>query len=60
MSTLHHEALMEMCHDEAWEAFRIHNKLTDDQLNELCWRQESGTLLAIEKQAQRLFDQRCQ
>lgn len=51
---------METCHDEAWEAFRIHNKLTDDQLNELCWRQESGTLLAIEKQAQRLFDQRCQ
>ena len=60
MSTLHHEALMEQCHDEAWENFRIHNKLTDDQLNELCWRQESGTLLAIEKQAQRLFDERCQ
>ena len=60
MSTLHHEALMEQCHDEAWENFRIHNKLTDDQLNELCWRQESGTLLAIEKQAQRMFDDMCQ
>lgn len=62
MSTLHHEALMEMCHDEAWEAFRVHNKLTDDELNELCWRNPdcSGTLPAIEKEAQRLFDERCQ
>ncbi len=60
MSTLHHESLMEQCHDEAWEAFRKHNKLTEDQLNELCCRQESGTLLAIEKQAQRLFDEKCQ
>ena len=60
MSCINNEALMETCWEEAWEEFRIHNKLTDDQLNELCWRQESGTLLAIEKQAQRLFDQRCQ
>jgi|TARA_B100001250_G_scaffold180524_1_gene155196 hypothetical protein len=51
---------METCHDEAWEAFRKHNKLTEDQLNELCWRQESGTLLAIEKQAQRMFEELCQ
>ena len=60
MSSLHHEALLETCHDEAWEEFRIHNKLTEDQLNELCWRQESGSLLAIEKQAQRKFDALCQ
>ena len=60
MSSLHHESLMETCHDEAWEEFRIHNKLTEDQLNELCWRQTSGTLLAIEKQAQRKFDALCQ
>ena len=60
MSTLHHESLMEQCHDEAWESFRKHNKLTEDQLNELCWRQTSGTLLAIEKQAQRLFEDLCQ
>ena len=51
---------MEQCHDEAWESFRKHNKLTEDQLNELCWRQTSGTLLAIEKQAQRLFEDLCQ
>ena len=62
MSTLHHESLMETCHDEAWENFRIHNKLTEDQLYELCWRNpdRSGTLLAIQKQAERLFEERCQ
>ncbi len=60
MSSLHHEALMETCHDEAWEEFRIHNKLTEDQLNELCWRQTSGTLLAIERKARQKFDDLCQ
>ncbi len=60
MSSLHHEALMETCHDEAWEEFRIHNKLTEDQLNELCWRQTSGTLLAIERKARQKFEDLCQ
>ena len=60
MSTLHHETLMETCHDEAWEEFRIHNKLTEDQLNELCWRQTSGTLIAIERKAQQKFEDLCQ
>ena len=36
MSTLHHEALYETCHDEAWEEFRQHNKLTDEIMSELC------------------------
>ena len=60
MSSLHHEAFMECCHDEAWEEFRIHNKLTEDQLNELCWRQTSGTLLAIERKARQKFEDLCQ
>ena len=60
MSTANQEALMEQCHDEAWEEFRLHNKLTDDQLNELCFRQESGTLVAIERKAQQMFEDRCQ
>ena len=51
---------MEQCHDEAWEEFRKHNKLTDDELNELCWRQSSGTLVAIERKAQQMFEDRCQ
>ena len=60
MSVLHHESLLETCWDEAWEEFRIHNKLTEDQLNELCWRQPSGTLVAIERKAQQMFEDRCQ
>ena len=60
MSTANHEALMEMCHDEAWEEFRVHNQLTDDELNELCWRQPSGTLVAIERKAQQMFEALCQ
>ena len=60
MSSLHHEALLETCHDEAWEEFRIHNKLTEDQLNELCWRQTSGTLIAIERKARQKFEDLCQ
>jgi len=62
MSSLHHEALLETCHDQAWEEFRIHNKLTEDQLNELCWMNPngSGTLLAIERTAQKMFEDLCQ
>ena len=60
MSSINHEALMEECHDQAWEEFRVHNQLTDDQLNELCCRQTSGTLVAIERKAQQMFEDRCQ
>ena len=35
MSTLHHESLLETCFDEAWESFRVHNKLTVEQMNEI-------------------------
>jgi len=56
MSILANEALLETLHDEVWEEFRIHNKLTDDQLNELCWQNESGTLLAIQKEVERRFE----
>ena len=48
MSTIANEALLENIYDEVWEEFRISNNLTDDQLNELCFANESGTLLAIE------------
>jgi hypothetical protein len=61
MSTLNHESLLETCWDEAWEEFRVHNKLTDDQLNELCWNNPngSGSLDAIDKLAQQKFDDLC-
>ena len=58
MSTLHHEEIFEDCLIEAEENFRVHNKLTQKQLDELIVRSE-GVRLAIEKQAQKLFDDQC-
>ena len=55
MSTLANEALLENIYDEVWEEFRLANKLTDDQLNELCFANESGTLLAIETETNKRF-----
>tara|TARA_B100000131_G_scaffold269016_1_gene268183 strand:+ start:484 stop:663 length:180 start_codon:yes stop_codon:yes gene_type:complete len=59
MSTLHHESILETCFDEAWESFRVHNKLTVEMMEELC-SFSKGTVDAIERQAQKLFDERCQ
>ena len=58
MSVLHHEEILEDCLIVAEENFRVHNKLTQKQLDELIVRSE-GVRLAIEKQAQKLFDDRC-
>ena len=58
MSTLHNESILEDCMVEAEENFRISNKLTQKQLDELIVRSE-GVRLAIEKQAQKLFDDQC-
>ena len=58
MSTLHHESILEDCLVEAEESFRISNKLTQKQLDELIVRSE-GVRLAIEKSARALFDTRC-
>ena len=55
MSTLSNESLLENIYDEVWEEFRIANNLTDDQLNELCWANESGTLLTIERETNKRF-----
>ena len=58
MSVLHHEEILEDCLVEAEENFRISNKLTQKDLDELIVRSE-GVRLAITKQAQKLFDDRC-
>ena len=58
MSTLHHESILEDCLIEAEENFRVSNKLTQTQLDELIVRSR-GVRDAIESQAQRLFDDRC-
>ncbi len=59
MSTLHHENLLETCWDEAWENFRVSNKLTEDELNWLT-NNTLGVMDAIEKQAHKLFEGLCQ
>ena len=59
MSNLQNESLLENIYDEVWEEFRISNKLTDDQLNELCFANESGTLLAIETETNKRFNDLC-
>ena len=35
MSSLHHESILEDCFEVAMESFRINNKLTHEQLDEL-------------------------
>ena len=59
MSTLHHESLLETCFDEAWDSFRVHNKLTVEQMEELCSFSQ-GTVEAIEQTARKMFDDMCQ
>ena len=56
---MQNEMILENCFDEAWENFRVHNKLTEDELNWLT-NNTLGTLDAIERQARRLFDNMCQ
>ena len=58
MSTLHHEEILEDWLIEAEENFRVHNKLTQKQLDELIVRSR-GVRDAIESQAQKLFNDRC-
>ena len=58
MSTIHHEEILEDCLIEAEENFRVHNKLTQKQLDELIVRSR-GVRDAIESQAQKLFNDRC-
>ena len=53
MSTLHHESILEDCMVEAEENFRISNKLTQKQLDELIVRSQ-GVRDAIESQARKL------
>ena len=58
MSSLHHENILEDCFEIAMESFRINNKLTHKQLQELITISE-GTYNAICKQSYKLFQDRC-
>ena len=58
MSSLHHENILEDCFEIAMESFRVNNKLTHEQLDELITISE-GTYNAICKQSYKLFQDRC-
>ena len=58
MSCLHHEEILETCYENAYEQFRIHNKLNQEQMQELILH--GGVQLAIEKSARKIFDGLCQ
>ena len=58
MSTLNHESLLETCFDEAWDSFRVHNKLTVEQMEELCSFSQ-GTVEAVEQTARKMFEDLC-
>jgi len=59
MSSLHHENILEECFEISMENFRVNNKLTHEQLDELISFSQ-GTYDAICKQSYKLFQDRCQ
>tara|TARA_B100000575_G_scaffold261751_1_gene235661 strand:- start:470 stop:646 length:177 start_codon:yes stop_codon:yes gene_type:complete len=58
MSTLHHEALLESCFDQAVEEFMHANKLDFEMFRQI--ENHEGVMLAIEKKARKLFEDLCQ
>ena len=58
MSVLHHESLLESCFDQAWEEFRVHNKLTHEQMREMV--SHEGVQIALERSAVKLFEELAQ
>ena len=59
MSCLQNEVLLESLFDEVWEDFRVSNKLTVEQMNELC-SFSKGTNLALERLTRQRFEDLCQ
>ena len=57
MSCLQNEILLEQCYEDAYEQFRIHNKLDEQQMQELILH--GGVQLAIEKNARQMFEDMC-
>ena len=58
MSSLHHENILEDCYEQSYESFKKSNKLTEEMMQELILH--SGVQFAIEKNARKLFESRCQ
>ena len=57
MSSLHHEEILEDCYEQSYETFKKSNKLTEEMMQELILH--SGVQFAIEKNARKLFENRC-
>ena len=57
MSSLHHESILEDCYEQSYESFKKSNKLTEEMMQELILH--SGVQFAIEKNARKLFENRC-
>ena len=58
MSVLHHESILEDCFDQAWEEFRIHNKLTVEQMTQI--ENHEGVQIALTKKANKMFEDLCE
>jgi len=58
MSTLHHESLLETCFETAVEEFMTSNQLTQAMFSEI--ENHAGVQLALEKSANRIFEDLCQ
>ena len=57
MSTLHHESLYETCYEEAIESFCKSNNLTAPMFSQI--ENHAGVQIALEKQAHKLFEDKC-
>ena len=57
MSTLHHEEILDTCYEDAYNSFKVNNKLTDEQMKEMM--KHEGVELAVVKQAMKLFEDKC-
>ena len=59
MSCLNNESILESLFDEVWEDFRVSNKLTVEQMNELL-SFSKGTQDALEQTTRQRFEDMCQ
>ena len=55
MRSIQSEERLETCFDQAWEEFRVHNKLTPDMMEELC-SISVGTVQHIERTARMMAE----
>ena len=58
MSCLNNEMILESLFDEVWEDFRVSNKLTVEQMEELC-SFSKGTVEAIKATTRARFEELC-